>query len=58
MEEGNFKGFHSIDNVNNIMGKYGYKIENNYFVSNNWDFSPLFYKNCIFAQSVKDDRGC
>lgn len=57
VEDGEFKGFRSIDNVNNIMGKYGYKTEKKYFVSYNWDFSPLFYKNCIFAQSVKNDNG-
>ena len=55
IKEGEFKGFSSEEDVNYIMlNKYGYKYEKHYFIEREWDFSPLYYKNCIFAQSIKD----
>lgn len=55
IKEGEFKGFSSEEEVNYIMlNKYGYKYEKHYFIEREWDFSPLYYKNCIFAQSIKD----
>lgn len=54
IDNGEFKGFSSENVVNSTMlNKYGYKLEKRYFIEREWDFTPLYYKNCIFAQSVK-----
>ena len=56
VENGTFKGFRDINEVNYIMqNKYGYKYEKRYFSEREWDFSPFYYKNCIFPEFVKDD---
>ena len=55
IEKGDYKGLKSLKEINNIMlNKYGYKREDRYYSDREWDFSPLYYKNCIFASSVKD----
>ena len=56
VENDKFKGFSNPDEVNYIMrDKYGYEFEECYFVEREWDFKPLYYKNCLFAQSTKVD---
>ena len=50
--EGNsFKGFKAPSTVQNIMKKYGYKMEKSYYVYRAFNFQPLYYKNCSFAES-------
>ena len=46
-----FKGFRSIENVNNIMNKHGYKSLKRYFVVREFNMSPFFYKNCKLGKS-------
>lgn len=51
VKDGDFVGFRSPDNVKNIMAKYGYKCEDEYFVEREFYFSHLYYKNCLLAKS-------
>lgn len=55
MENGRYNGLRSLDDVNSIMKNYAYEYEERYFVSREFDFKPLYYKNCIFAQSTKQN---
>ena len=55
VENGEFKGLSSVEEVDNIMlNKYGYKKEDSYYSYREWDFSPFYYKNCLLGRSTKE----
>lgn len=55
IKDGSFIGFQSPEIVESIMTKYGYKKEKRYYVYRAFNFTPLYYKNCSFSKSTKED---
>jgi RNA polymerase subunit RPABC4/transcription elongation factor Spt4 len=56
IQNDNFKGFRSPDNVKNIMAKNDYKYAGKYYVDREFLFDVLYYKDCILGKSTGD--GC
>ena len=53
MENGEYKGLRSKDEVNNIMqNKYGFNYVKKYYSYNQYNFEPLYYKNCMLDRSA------
>ena len=56
IQNDNFKGFRSPDNVKNVMAKNDYKYAGKYYVDREFLFDVLYYKDCILGKSTGD--GC
>ena len=55
IKNGSFNGFQSPEKVENIMDKYGYRKRKRYYVYRAFNFEPLYYKNCSFEETAKED---